>query len=379
MARPKFDAAELEPTGEFYPPGATFAGMPPAPPQPKLHLPISPKDNIMLLAEGKKPYWFPVGGFMDADVVGFRPRINPDNIANHQIFDGGPTFDYSGYGDIIKSSWFDLEWETTDIGGAMFRPGAPKIPDIMHWEDYISFPNLDEADWEECRVQNLEYLGSDKFNQLGIQCGLWERMMALMDATEAALALIDDDMKPHTHRFLDAYCNFLIDYIRRIKEVCNIHGVVIHEDWAHQRGPFFSAAIASEMLVPYVKRITDFCHANGMLYEIHMCGAVEKLIPCYFEAGVDMWSAIQPLLYDTDAIVKQYKDKQFIWSVTAPPVTPDLDGEQVRQAAKDFVQEFKDCKIMVSYFSMDEGFPGFHPDFQKYVYEFSRIAYQDED
>ncbi|MCL2137873.1 MAG: hypothetical protein FWH40_10235 [Coriobacteriia bacterium] len=379
MARPKFDPKELEPTGEFYPRGATFANMPEQPLAPKLNLPITPAENIMLLASGKKPYWFPTGGFGGGDIVGFRPRINPDNIANHQIFDGGPTFDYSGYGDIITSAWFNLDWERSDIGGSMTRPGAPKIPDITHWEDYVSMPDLDTHDWESCRIQNIEYLGSDRFHQLGIQFGLWERLMALMDVAEAAIALVDEDLKPHTHRFLDTYCNFLIDYIRRIKEICNIQGVVIHEDWAHQRGPFFSAATASEMLVPYVKRITDFCHANGMLYEIHMCGEVTKLIPCYFEAGVDMWSAIQPLLYDTESIVKQYKDERFIWSMTAPPVSLELSDSEARQAAEDFVNEFKDCKVIVSYARFGDDFPGYHPKFKEYVYEYSRLAFQDED
>ncbi|MDR2956785.1 MAG: hypothetical protein LBU61_01200 [Coriobacteriales bacterium] len=377
MARPKYDPKELEPTGEFYP-GLTegFGGMP-IPPDPILQRPISAMENIQLLVDGKRPYWIPVGGFFNADVQGFRPRINPDNIANHQIFDGGPTYDYTGYGDNIKSWWFDLEWITTDIGGAMFMPGKPKIPDITEWEKYVSMPDLDKMDWDELEAQNVEYLGTGKMNQLGIQCGLWERMMALMDVSEAAVALFDEDLKPHAHRFLDAYCNFLIDYIGRVKARCNIDCVVIHEDWAHQRGPFFSAATASEMLVPYVKRIVDFCHANGMLYEIHMCGAVEKLIPCYFEAGVDMWSAIQPLLYDTGAIVKKYKDQRFVWGITAPLITPDYSEADMRQAAKDFVEEYKDCNIMVSFFSMDEGFPGFHPGFQNAVYEYSRIAFED--
>jgi hypothetical protein len=311
--------------------------------------------------------------------VGFRPRINGDNIANHQIFDGGPAFDYSGYGDIIKSTWFDLDWETTDIGGAMQRPGAPKVPDITEWEKYVTMPDLASMDWDECREQNIGYLGTDKFNQLGIQFGIWERLMSLMDVAEACIALVDEDLKPHTHRFFDAYTDFLIDYIKRIKANCNIDGVVIHEDWAHQRGAFFSPDTAREMLVPYVKRITDYLHSEGMFYEIHMCGMTTELIPCYIEAGVDMWSAIQPLLYDTFALVKEYKDYPLVFGVTAPTVSADLSDEEMRAAAKEFVEEYKDCHMTVSFFSMDPDFPGFHPGFQDAIYEYSRIAYQDED
>ena len=384
MARPAFDPKELEPTGEFYVGmKAGFDGMP-MPPDPVFPRPITPKENLDLLLSGKKPYWVPVGGFFFADLQQFRPRGNPDNIANHQVFDGGPEFDYTGlidtgyYGDSIHSWWFDLDWITTDAGGAMFLPGKPKIPDITKWEEYIQMPDLDKIDWAEMGEQNKEYLSTGKMNQLGIQCGVWERLMALMDATDACLALIDDEMKPHTHRFFDVYSDFLIDYISRVKEVCDIHAVVIHEDWAHQRGPFFSKETGTEMLVPYIKKITDWCHANGMWYEIHMCGATEQLIPCYLEAGVDMWSAIQPLLYDTEALVKQYKDTNLVFGISAPEdLNVNMSDEDMRVAAQALVDNYSDCKITISYFSMDPDFPGYHMGLPGAVYEFSRNANQD--
>jgi len=386
MARPAFDPKELEPTGELYVGmAAGFDGMP-MPPDPVLKRPIPVKQNLRMLLEGKRPYWIPTGGFFAADLQGFRPRINPDNIANHQIFDGGPEFSYeeagiiktSRYGDHIHSWWFDLDWITTDVGGAMFLPGAPKIPDITEWEKYVQMPDLDSPlmDWDSLAEQNAAYLGTDKMNQLGIQCGLWERLMALMDATDACMALYDEDLKPHTHRFLDAYCNFLIDYIKRIKDRVDIECVCIHEDWAHQRGPFFSAETASEMLVPYVKRITDFLHANDMFYEIHMCGATEKLIPCYLEAGVDIWSAIQPLLYDSLALVKEYKDEPLAFCVMPPRVTNDASDEEMREAAQKFVEDYKDCNLMLMYFDMDPEAPMYHFGYQNAIYEFSRKAFQ---
>ncbi|MCL2151224.1 MAG: hypothetical protein FWH50_03255, partial [Coriobacteriia bacterium] len=62
-----------------------------------------------------------------------------------------------------------------------------------------------------------------------------------------------------------------------------------------------------------------------------------------------------------------------------PPVSLNVSDAEMRAAAKAFVEEFKDCKIMVSYMFMDEDFPGYHPGFQNAVYEYSRLAFQDED
>lgn len=377
MARPKFDPKELEPTGKFYPMTRGIGGVE-MPLQPILQRPIGAYDNIKLLIAGKRPYWIPVGGFADCDVVGFRPRVSSDNVANHLVMDGGPAYDFSPYGDVMRSTWFDLDWVMTDIGGCTVMPGKPKVPDITKWEEYISMPDLEAMDWDEMVAQNQEFLSTDKMNQLGIYCGLWERMMSLMDVGDACLALVDEELKPHTHRFLDAFSDFLIGYIDNIKKRLPINNVLLHEDWAHQRGPFFSIDVAREMLVPYVKKISDYCHANDITIELHMCGAVEQLIPTFFECGFDMWSMIQPLLYNCDAIVKAHKDiKNFVWGITAPLITPDYSDADMRAAAKHFVEEYKDCSIMVSFFNMDPDFPGFHPGLQSAIYEYSRLAFED--
>jgi len=205
--------------------------------------------------------------------------------------------------------------------------------------------------------------------------------MCLMDVSEACIALVDDDLKPHTHRFLDAYTNFLIEYISRCKQACDINGVMVTEDWAHQRGPFMSAETASEMLVPYIRRITDWLHENDMLYDMHMCGDTTKLIPCMIEAGVDSWSAIQPHLYDAPALVKKYKNDRLIIGLNAPLVPDTVSDAELTAAAEALVEEYYDCNVMFSFFvmSFDPDAPRMHPDFQKAVYEASRIAFENED
>jgi len=381
MARPKFSPEELEPTGAFYPVSPTIAAVRPMPPEPVLNLPISPDENLKLLASGKRPYWFPNSGFAGGDIASFFPRICSDNIACRNVSDGGPAMDFSGFGDAVKSDWFDLTWDRTGASGSSVRPGNPRIPDITHWEDYVSMPDLSVLDWAGMAEDNREFLNHNKHKRLNIYCGTWERLMCLMDVSEACIALFDDDLKPHTHRFLDAYTNFLIEYISRCKEACDINGVMITEDWAHQRGPFMGADTAMEMLVPYTRRITDWLHENDMLYEMHMCGDTTKLIPCMFEAGVDIWTANQPTLYDAPALVKQYKNERMIFGITAPLVPDTASDAEIRAAAEALVEEYIDCNVMFSFFFMSQNpdAPRMHPDFQHAVYEASRIAFQDLD
>ena len=381
VSRPKFDPDELKPTGKMYPGiKAPVMGKAEIPESPVLNKPISPLENWKLLFNGKKPYWIPQWGWFLSDTNQFRPRINPDNIANHQVFDGGPALPFGEYGDIIRSNWFDLDWCWVGaVGGATVYPGKPKVPDITRWEDFVSMPNLDDMDWDTCAVQNAEYLGVNKMNQLGIQCGLWERLMALMDVVEASIALYDDEIKPAVHRFFDRYADFLIDYIRRIKEICDIDSVVLHEDWAHQRGPFFSPDTAREMLLPYTQRIVNYCHSAGLSYEIHCCGDCTLLIPIFIETGADIWGG-QSTLNDLSGFAKQYKDSRLIFAVPIPDIGPEASDSEVRKAAREWVDEYKGCRVAASESRpIQEADKQYHPELMNAIYEYSRIAYQDED
>jgi hypothetical protein len=373
MARTPFSPDELKPSGKLYPGVAGGFMNFEIPPDPVRNRPIEARENFKLLFSGKKPWWIPTGGWMNCDVNQFRPRIHPDNVANHQVFDGGPAYDYAKQGNVARSGWFDLDWVWVDsIAGATTQPGKPKIPDIMEWEKYVAMPNLDDMDWETCAKQNVEYLGTDKLNELGIQCGFWERLMACMDVVDAAIAYVEDETKPAVHRFNDAYANLLCDYIARMKKICNIDAVVLHTDWAHARAPFMSVDTLREMDLPYLKRVVDLCHSLGMHYEIHCCGACELLIPFFIETGADMWCG-QSDLNDLGGYAKKYRDSKFVFGIPGPDVSPEASIDEARRAAKAWVDEYKDCYVaLVSMFGPT------HPEMANLIYEYSRIAYQNE-
>lgn len=96
MSRPAFSVDEFEIVGmypgveKFAVLGAQFT----VPESPRYNRPITQRENWKLLLDGKKPYWIPETGWIFCDQMQFRPRLNPDNVANHQIFDGGPSIDY---------------------------------------------------------------------------------------------------------------------------------------------------------------------------------------------------------------------------------------------------------------------------------------------
>ncbi len=246
--------------------------------------------------------------------------------------------------------WFDLDWEYVPVArGATVHPGKPKVPDINRWEEYVSIPDLDALDWDGCRKNNIEYLKNDKLNELGLLSSLWERLMALMDVDKAAMALIDEDQKEGVHRLFGKLADFYDDYIGRMKEICDIDCLEMHDDWGHQTGPFFSLETAREMIVPYIKRVSESCHKRGMYLELHSCGRNELLIPGFIESGVDIWCG-QAQINDLNMLAHKYAGSSLVFGVAAPDVPENASAEEVRSCAKRWVNDYKDCRVAISSF-----------------------------
>jgi hypothetical protein len=293
-------AEELKVVGEYksFPFGK---GQPPMS-LPKFNTPITPKENFHRYMKGENPLWVPTG----IDILTFCPRIVPDNVARAFVFDVDPIDNVTEGG---GKDWFDVEWEyVPQVNGSMVRPGNPlKVPDINEWEKYLTFPNLDDMDWEGSAARNKEVIASGRVLSVWLMNGLFERLISFMEFENAAVALIDDDKKDAVHRLFDALANFYDDVIARFKKYYDADILYFHDDWGSQRSPFFSLRTAREMLVPYLKRIVDSAHKHGMYVDFHSCGKVEKLVPAMIDAGVDIWSG-QPM-NDRLAVLKEHGDK----------------------------------------------------------------------
>lgn len=379
MSRPQYDVAKEHEVIGMYP-GAPSLEVGPIrglPELPRFYRPIERRENFKMFFQGKTPYWQPTCGWILCDTQPFRPRQCPDNFSNRQAIDGGPLIDYKPLGHILKA-WFDLDfqWEE-NVGGATVKPGLIKVPDINKWEDYISMPNLDEFDWEGVKSDNKAYVDHDKVIQLGIQSGMWERLMNIMGVSEAAMALIDEDEQDGVHRFFDRLADFYVEYIQRMHGTVHIDSIFFHDDWGTQNGPFFSLETCLEMIVPYTKRVIDACHELSLTFEHHCCGKADKLVPAMIEEGSDFWMP-QPSLHDLDALIEKYEGL-YIFALGSPILTSDMSEEQVREMAREWFEKYKDKKVLLS-MNVD---PNDEMDFTKYpifddeIYELSRLYYQD--
>ena len=348
----------------------------------RFYRPIPVYENFKMLFRGEIPYWIPNNGWFFCDTQEFRPRQGKDCRAHHQCLDGGPLIDYTKIPK-LQRGWFDLplEWEPLSCG-ATVRPGNPTLEDMNDWKEVLQWPSLEEIDFDEMKRMNETYLGTDRINQLGIHLGFWERMMCLMDVSNAAIALLDEDQEYAVQSFLDKLSDFYCDYITRVSKIGRIDSVMVHEDWGTNNSAFFSLDTARKFFVAPIKKVVDTCHSLNIIYEHHCCGKAQALAPAMVECGTDYWFP-QSTINDVDKLIEDFKNDHLTFAVGNPILPQGSSEEEVRKIAKDFVDKYKDKGVLFCADSSTTRIPGhdhsLFPIFRDAVYEFSRQAYQNLD
>lgn len=268
--------------------------------------------------------------------ISILPRCIPDCDARSYIIDGAP-FEkhYTGFPDM-----FGVKWRYVDVAmGAMVEPGVPMLEDMNDWKEVVKLPDPDSWDWEGQAELSKEHLSNPYLPvTVTILTGFFERIISLMDFEGAAMALIDEDQKDSVHEFLDCTADIYIRILEHCMESFHITGAQIHDDWGSQRAPFFSLELVREMLVPHMKKVADFMHSKGLIYNMHSCGNVEKLIPAMIDIGVDIWSG-QEQLNDMPKMYELYGDRIMI-GVNCPPISEDMPEEEIDAVAKAFVDQY---------------------------------------
>ena len=336
MSLDHFTEDELEVTG-------TLAGfMKPE----RYNTPITPRENMLRLYEGQTPMWIP----SPWEAASIKVDCDPENVAR------SPSGGVDGYG---------VEWIfVKTAGGAMVKPGNPKVPDISEWEKYITVPDPETWDWAGAYEKQKDALADPTlFTTVTFGSCLFERLIAVMDFENAAMALVDDDQKEGVRRFLRAVTDYRKKYYTLVKKWFDPDGVNFNDDWGSQRAEFFSRETAAEMLVPYVKESVQCAHDLGMYVDLHCCGFVEGFVPFFIEEGFDTWGG-QPL-NDKPKLKKLYPDSLvFTHQIDE---RPDASDEEIDAAVAKFMEEFG--------YDNRGFYGGFDPRYRRKVYEASRKNY----
>lgn len=256
-------------------------------PAQRTNSPISPRENMKLLLDHKKPSYMPAAGDMVAIMPDVLRERTPDNK-------GGV-------------DWFGVEWSFTEKGGApMVKPGTEICDDVTKWKESITIPDLDAIDWETSSKEIEPFYHPDKMNSFWVLNGLFERLHAILGMENAMMAMIDEPEA--VHEFTEFMTEYKIKLLGKLIDHYQVDIILFHDDWGAAKNGFFPLPIFEEFLFPYMKRIVQYVKSRGVYFDMHSCGRIELYIPYMVEMGCDMWNPAQ-CWNDLEKIKKLYGDK----------------------------------------------------------------------
>ena len=285
-------------------------------PKPKrTDLPISPRENLKLVLDHKKPMYMPTNG----DMV----SILPDVLLERTHYSG--------------TDWFGVEWEyVPNVGAPMVKPGTEMFDDVTNWKNKIKFPNLDTVDWAKSAKEMEPFYDPDKMTSFWVMIGPFERLHSCMGIEQAFMALYDE---PETvHEFFEYVTEHKIKLLGKLIDHYKVDIFLFHDDWGSAQNGFFSIPMFEEFIYPYMKRIVQYVKSRGVYFDMHSCGKVESYIPYMVDMGCDMWNPAQSLndlakikaLYGDKIVISGGMDDYFLDS-------PTITEEQLRQYVRNKV------------------------------------------
>ena len=152
----------------------------------------------------------------------------------------------------------------------------------------------------------------------------------------------------YIHAVFERQCEVALANLERIRAVAgsSVQAIFIcGTDFGTQTSSFCSVQTLRDLYFPYYKRVNDWVHAHTPWKTFkHSCGAVEKFIPTFIEAGFDILNPVQCSASGMDPaqLKARYGDQIVFWGggvdtqKTLPFGTPAEVREQVLRRCEIF-------------------------------------------
>lgn len=285
---------------------------------------ISERENFMRMVRREQP-----------DFVSHQPSLL-QMILPSAIADRAPGCG-TGY------DWFGVHW-TEEPSMPMMpvvttgRP--PVLEDICDWEEVIKWPDLSEIDWEECAKRDVPEKDPTKILCAMMVSGPFERLHDLMGFENALCALVTDPEE--CEAFFAKLCDFKIEQLHYLKKYYDVDMVHFQDDWGSQKDLFFAPEVWRSYIKPHVQRVIDAAHELNILFDMHSCGKIDRIVDEIIDMGVDVLDPVQPV-NDLPLWHEKYKDRViFMGALNAQEVIdiPTSTAEDIRREVEEKIDLF---------------------------------------
>ncbi|MBI5724239.1 MAG: uroporphyrinogen-III decarboxylase-like protein [Planctomycetes bacterium] len=111
--------------------------------------------------------------------------------------------------------------------------------------------------------------------------------------------------EPFAHALLDSLADFSVAIVDEAARR-GADGIFFYDDYAQQRGLFFSPAMFREFFSPRMARIFSQARGRGLDVFFHSCGDVTLVLEDILAAGAQVFNPLQPEVMNVDAIARTF-------------------------------------------------------------------------
>lgn len=299
---------------------------------------MSEKENYLKTLRGEHPDWVPLYSF--GPIPGrAKPctsaMVGPDFLNQHMMNGGG------------KDIWGVNYVATYETGNALLpEPGNFILDDITKWHDVIKAPSLEGIDWEAMANRGLKGLADRGFKReesalaLNMHVGYFQNLMAFMGFTEGLCAMSEEPEE--VYALFDYMCDFYTEVTRRIWPYIKPDVVGLTDDTAAWGGPFISAKMYHDLVLPFHDRQAKFARDENLCITMHNCGKCEGIMEDLVGIGVNAWEPAQTC-NDLKAVQEKFGNKLVLmgcWDARDRLIAPDVTEEEIRQSVRDTIDTY---------------------------------------
>lgn len=295
---------------------------------------MTEKENFLKATRGEMPEWVPRYLTMPGKDSRYKPAVSavfPSFLSANRNPDG------SG------KDVFGVEYTPTDSTGGMALPSPGKflIDDITKWRDVIKVPDLSGIDWAKMAANDLKNIDRDNTAlEMGTHFGYFQHLMAFMGFSEGLMDMYEEP--DEVYELFDYLADFYDEVLKKSIEYYKPDLVLINDDTATAKNPFFSLEMYRKTVKPFQMRQGRIVMNAGLPIDMHNCGRCEDFIEDWFDFGVTMWNPAQ-VMNDLIGIKKKYGRKLTLigcWDSSGPPAWPGASEELVRTAVRECLDMF---------------------------------------
>ncbi|MBR6353898.1 MAG: veratrol--corrinoid protein metyltransferase [Oscillospiraceae bacterium] len=288
-------------------------------------MPITPKENYLMLMRGEIPEYIPATYIQPVANVIVEDQIAPTACPN------GPITTVYGVTYVGSEDLFN---------GALPKPGEILLDDITKWRDVIKNPDNSHRDWEGYYKKQTD--GFDRENKIVRVHGgdYFLTLVSFMGFEGALIAMYQEPEE--VYALFDYISKHYLEVMKMQIKYCKPEVYTIMDDDAAKAAPFFSLDMYRELVKPFHKMHADLALDNGILLDRHDCGHCELFIDDWWEMGIRSWNPAQ-ISNDLVGIKKKYNSKLVLngaWDNTGYLGSPKVDPDDLVEALETYVNTF---------------------------------------